>query len=66
MALTQYDIVAPDNKLNVVKTVGASIGGSAVRITIDDVNATSETDVLLAIEAISQRIREDTWPISAP
>lgn len=62
MAQFQYDGVRPASKLNVVESTGSSISTSAVRVTIDDTNAVSKTEALLVLEAICDKIREDTWP----
>ena len=62
MAQFQYDGVRPASKLNVTKSGGSSISTSAVRVTIDDTNANTKTAALLVLEAICDRIREDTWP----
>lgn len=62
MAQFQYDGVRPASKLNVTKSGGSSISTNAVRVTIDDTNAVSKTQALLILEAICDRIREDTWP----
>ena len=58
----QYDGVSPASKLNVTKSAGSSISTNAVRVTVDDTNAVSKTQALLILEAICDRIREDTWP----
>ena len=58
----QYDGVRPASKLNVTKSAGSSISTNAVRVTVDDTNAVSKTQALLILEAICDRIREDTWP----
>lgn len=62
MAQHQYDVVAPVDKVAVTASSGSSIGGSGVRVTIDDSNCTSKLDALKALEAIRQKIFEDTWP----
>lgn len=65
MAIKQWDIGNVDaNKLNVTTSVGSSIGTSAVRVIIDETFAPTEAQALLALEAIMQRIREDTYPFS--
>lgn len=62
MAQYQYDGVRPASKLNVTKSGGSSISTSAVRVTIDDTNAVSKAEALLVLEAICDKVREDTWP----
>lgn len=62
MAQFQYDGVRPASKLNVTKSAGSSIGSNAVRVTIEDANAVSKAEALLILEAICDRVREDTWP----
>lgn len=65
MAIKQWDIGNVDgNKLNVTTSVGGSIGTSAVRVIVDETFAPSENQVILALEAIMQRIKEDTYPFS--
>jgi hypothetical protein len=53
------------NKENVTVSAPASDSTNGVRVIVDDGIVTSEQAVLLALEAISQRIREDTWPPTA-
>lgn len=62
MAQFQYDGVRPASKLNVTESSGSSISTNAVRVTIDDANAVSKAEALLILEAICDRVREDTWP----
>ena len=62
MAQFQYDGVRPASKLNVTKSGGSSIDTNAVRVTIDDTNAVSKAEALLILEAICDKVREDTWP----
>jgi hypothetical protein len=62
MAQFQYDGVRPASKLNVTKSGGSSIDTNAVRVTIDDANAVSKAEALLILEAICDKVREDTWP----
>ena len=62
MAVKVFAIANVDkNKLNVTTAAGASDATNGVRVTIDDTIAASKTDVLLSLEAIIQRIKEDTW-----
>lgn len=71
MALKEWNIALGGDKVSIVKnasvtavTGGAStLGGNyEMRLLIDDAVATSKTEVLRAIEALEQRITEDTWP----
>lgn len=62
MAQFQYDVLLTDSKYTLVKAAGASIGTSAIRLTVDTVNATSKADVERLIEILIQKIVEDTWP----
>lgn len=62
MAQFQYDVLLTDNKYTLVKSAGGSIATSAIRLTIDTVNATSKADVERLIEILVQKIIEDTWP----
>lgn len=62
MAQRQYDITVGQDKLSLTEAAGSSIGSSAVRVTIDDTNVTSKADVFVLLEAVKQRILEDTWP----
>ena len=64
MAQYQYDGVRPASKLNVTKSGGSSISTNAVRVTIDDANAVSKAEALLILEAICDKVREDTWPLA--
>lgn len=67
MAVKQYAIANVDkNKLNVTISAPASDSTNGVRVIVDDGITTSEVDTLLALEAIVQRIREDTWAPTAP
>lgn len=62
MAVKQYAIANVDkNKLNVTTSAPASDSTNGIRVIIDDAIATSRTDVMLALEAIMERIQEDTW-----
>ena len=66
MAVKQYALAAVTfNKQNVTVSAPASDSTNGVRVIVDDSLATSEQGVLLALEAIIQRIREDTWPPTA-
>lgn len=61
----QLDVAPGGDKISVVKsTVGAIGGGIGIRIIIDDAVITSRMAARLAVEAIEQRIREDTWPLA--
>lgn len=46
----------------VVRTAGSSIGASAVRVTIDDTNALSKSEVLRALKAIEDFVTGKNWP----
>lgn len=61
----QFDAPLGSDKLAVAKSTVVGLGGSiGIRVIIDDTIATSRAAAALAIEAIRQRIVEDTWPIS--
>lgn len=62
MTQFQYDGTRPGNTLNVTESAGSAIGTSAVRVTIDDTYAVSKTEALLVLDAIYDRISQDTWP----
>jgi len=65
MAFHQYDVVSNLGarfKEAVVKTTGAAIGGSSVRVTVDDTAASSKEDVVKILEAIKVFITEKNWP----
>lgn len=62
MAQTQYNVPFGGKKTDVVKTSGSSISTSAAQLTLDDTNVTSKEAALEALEAIKQKIIEDTWP----
>lgn len=65
MAVKQYAIAGVTlNKLNVTTSTPATDSTNGVRVIIDDSIVTSELSVLLALEAIIQRITEDLWPLS--
>jgi hypothetical protein len=64
MAQRQYDLVVKDDKVSLTEAAGASIGGSAIRITIDDANMPSKADVIRLLKWVEARIIEDTWPPS--
>jgi hypothetical protein len=65
MAVKTYALANVDkNKQNVTMSVGTSDGTNGVRVIVDDAFALTEVDVLVALEVITQRIREDTWPLS--
>jgi hypothetical protein len=60
----QFDAAPGADKLAIVKSTVGGLGGSiGVRVIIDDTLITSKTAAKLAVEAIRQRIGEDTWPI---
>jgi len=62
LAQKQYDVPLGGKKTDVVATSGSSISTSAARLTLDDANVTSKEAALEAIDAIKQKIIEDTWP----
>jgi len=62
LAQKQYDALLGAKKDTVTPSSGSSISTSAVRVTIDDSNCTSKEAALEAIDAIKQKIIEDTWP----
>lgn len=64
MAQRQYDLLIKDDKVALTEAAGSSIGSSAIRITIDDTNATSKADVIRLIKWLEARVIEDTWPAS--
>jgi hypothetical protein len=61
MAQFQYDCPRGGFTDQVTKAGGSSIGGSAVRVTIDDTNAASKEGAIKCLEAILARLVEDTW-----
>ena len=61
----QFDAVPGADKLAIVKSTVGGLGGSiGVRVIVDDAIMTSKTAVRLAVEAIRQRVIEETWPIA--
>jgi len=63
MAVKQYALANVTlNKENVTTSAPASDSTNGVRVIIDDTLVTSRTSVELAVEAIMQRIYEDTFP----
>lgn len=67
MAVKQYALAGVTlNKQNVTVSAPASDSTNGVRVIVDDAIVTSEAGVILALQAIAQRIQEDTWPPTAP
>ena len=73
MALTQYDFAPGQSReaMALTQTVTAvagaatTLGGtSSIRILVDDAVATSKSQVLIALDIMQQRIKQDTWPPS--
>lgn len=62
MAQFQYDAVLGADKTKVVRTNGAAISTSVVRLTLDTTNAKNKHDVLKALQAVTQNITEGKWP----
>lgn len=61
----QFDIAPGGDKIAVAKSTVANPGGGiGVRVIIDDALVTSKAASRLAVEAIRQRVTEDTWPIA--
>lgn len=60
MATEQYDAPQGADKTKVTLSVGGSISTSLVRVTVD--TSKTKREVLLAIEAIEQKIIEGKWP----
>lgn len=59
MATEQYDAAQGAHKQDVVLSVGGAISG-LVRVTAD--SSKTKREVLLALEAIEQKIIEGKWP----
>lgn len=51
-------------KTAITTNAGASIGTSIARVSLDDANAPSKSDVIRALELIIQRITEANWPLA--
>lgn len=64
MAQHQYDVVTGNSKIDIKanQTVGAAIGTSAVRVTIDDVNCTTKELAHKALLLLVQTLVEGPWP----
>ncbi len=71
MPVREYNAALGNNKLDLTRntTLTAATGGATalgagqnVRVIIDDTNAPSKYEVLRALEVITQRVIEDTWP----
>lgn len=60
MATEQYDAPQGADKTKVTLSVGGSISTSLVRVTVD--TSKTKREVLLALEAIEQKIVEGKWP----
>lgn len=61
----QFDAAPGADKLAIVKSTVGGLGGSiGVRVIVDDALVTSKSTARLAVEAIRQRIIEETWPIT--
>jgi hypothetical protein len=59
----QFDAALGADKLAVAKSTVGGLGGSiSVRVIVDEGVIGSRTAARLALEAIEQRIMEDTWP----
>ena len=73
MALREYNINPGQDKIAVTKNATATavtggattLGGTIeIRLLIDDTVAPSKLEVLRAIEVLTYRVTEDTWPQS--
>lgn len=64
MAQHQYDALIGDDIDTIIanQTSGASIGSSAVRVTIDDTNCTTKEQAMLALEKIRFAVEKGVWP----
>lgn len=62
MAQRQYDLVLGGHDADVTSVAGSSIGGSGVRVIVDDTNCTNKNDALQLLEYITNRIKEGVWP----
>lgn len=62
MAQRQYDLVLGGHDAEVTSVAGSSIGGSAVRIIVDDTNCKKKEDAIQLCEYILNRIKEGVWP----
>ncbi len=61
----QFDAAPGADKLAIVKSTVGGLGGTiGLRIIIDDALITSLMAAELALEAIRQRVIEETWPIA--
>lgn len=60
MATEQYDAPQGADKTKVTLSVGGSISTSIARLTVD--TSKTKREVLLALEAIEQKIVEGKWP----
>lgn len=61
----QFDAAPGADKLTVAKSTVGGLGGSiGVRAIFDDAVVTSKMGAFLGIEAIRQKIFEDTWPMA--
>ncbi|MFN8996433.1 MAG: hypothetical protein ACK5X3_22575 [Pseudomonadota bacterium] len=57
-----FDIARIGHTDQVTKSAGTSIGSSAVRVIVDDINAGSKQEAIRQLTAIRDRMVEDTWP----
>lgn len=62
MAQRQFDLVLGGHDSDVTSVSGSSIGGSGVRVIIDDTNCKKKEDALQLLNYIATRIRDGVWP----
>lgn len=70
MAVKEFNWSPNAEKTGVVKNAAttavgagaANLGGTGVRVLVDDATVLSKLDVTRALQTIEQRIVEDTWP----
>lgn len=62
MAQRQFDLVLGGHDSDVTSVAGSSIGGSAVRVIVDDTNCKKKEDALQQLNYIMIRIRDGVWP----
>jgi len=63
MAQVQYDVLnGQDQGYEITKGAGGAIGGSAVRVTVDDAVASNKFAIIKALEAVKQRVLSENLP----
>lgn len=62
MAQRQFDLVLGGHDADVTSVVGSTIGGSGVRVIVDDTNCKKKEDALQLLNYIANRIKEGVWP----